>query len=66
MGDTARWRPNADVRLVFEDSGAGNPRSEQAMTDGWTSGTGSGSGSPARAAWSMNSNCNPPSVLEPG
>lgn len=48
-GGTARIESLQDglrkgVRLVFEDQGPGIPDLEQAMTDGWTSGTGMGLG----------------------
>jgi serine/threonine-protein kinase RsbT len=48
-GGDLKWSTLADdgkrgVRLVFEDQGPGIPDIEQAMTDGWSSGSGLGLG----------------------
>ena len=48
-GGTVHWEMLLDgarkgLRLRFEDQGPGIPDVEQAMTDGWTSGTGMGMG----------------------
>lgn len=48
-GGEMRWRVLRDsarcgLRLEFVDAGPGIPDLEQAMTDGWTSGTGLGMG----------------------
>jgi serine/threonine-protein kinase RsbT len=49
LGGTMRWEIHQDgsrrgLRLKFEDNGPGIENIEQAMTDGWTSGTGMGLG----------------------
>ena len=48
-GGTLRWETHVDgvrrgLRLHFVDEGPGIPNLEQALTDGWTSGSGMGLG----------------------